>query len=291
MNLSDYIKQLCNELGVSSAELARRTGQTPQNLGRKINHSTLSFDDFQNMLNALGVKMEINFVLPGQEEKTEEPDKRLLTMISLLEEELALEKKKENVFSEINHDFRTALETISGSITLAMNHRDDSDYMVQCIKNMQTACEDISSLINRNSQSEPSKEAVSADILKSRKVLLTDDNEINRGIIREMLEDSGVIVEEAENGAEAVEKLKAGPTEYGLVFMDMIMPVMNGIKAVSIIRETEGISDIPIVAMTAETSEKSRTEAFAAGINDFLAKPVEHSRLISVLGEYLSIKR
>ncbi len=127
--------------------------------------------------------------------------------------------------------------------------------------------------------------------LRGTRLLLTEDNELNREIAKELLEASGFIVDTAEDGTVAVEKVKASePGYYSLVLMDVQMPRMNGYDATKAIRALEdpGLADIPIVAMTANAFEEDRKLALASGMNAHIAKPIDMKKLLEVLTELLS---
>jgi len=108
---------------------------------------------------------------------------------------------------------------------------------------------------------------------KGIKVLVVEDNKPNRMLIREYSKELGCESEFAENGQKAIEKLKEGNT-YNLILMDLHMPVMGGAEASRIIRK-EVNKDIPIIALTAAVLKEDRENAEAAGMNDFLTKPID----------------
>ena len=123
-----------------------------------------------------------------------------------------------------------------------------------------------------------------------KKVLLVEDNEMNREIATEILEEDGVIVDAAEDGTVAVQKMEnAVPGEYDLILMDVQMPVMDGYEATRRIRAMKdpAIANITILAMTANAFEEDRQAALAAGMNDFLTKPIEIQKMKETLARYL----
>lgn len=130
-------------------------------------------------------------------------------------------------------------------------------------------------------------------VLEGRKVLLVDDNEMNREIAMDMLTDNGVIVDTAENGFIAVEKVAASkPGDFDMVLMDIQMPVMDGYEATRRIRAlpNKALAGIPIVAMTANAFDEDRKASSAAGMNAHLAKPVGADVLCKVLSEFIGAR-
>ena len=122
------------------------------------------------------------------------------------------------------------------------------------------------------------------------RLLLVEDNELNREIAQELLTENGFAVDIAEDGTVAVRKVaEAEPGTYALVLMDVQMPVMNGYEATRAIRalEDKRRAEIPIVAMTANAFEEDRQLALAAGMNDHVSKPINMDRLLEVLHRFL----
>ena len=123
-----------------------------------------------------------------------------------------------------------------------------------------------------------------------RRVLLAEDNDMNREIAVELIGMTGVTVETAVNGLEAVEKIITSPAGYyDLIFLDIQMPIMDGYEAARQIRRLsrDDIKALPIVAMTANAFSEDVEMAKAAGMNDHIAKPVDMNRVMAVLKYYL----
>ena len=123
-----------------------------------------------------------------------------------------------------------------------------------------------------------------------RRVLLVEDNELNREIAVEILHEYGFLVDTAENGAIAVDKVRSSPAgRYDLVLMDIQMPVMDGYTATQRIRALNdpARAAVPIVAMTANVFEEERKRAFDCGMNAFLSKPLVIDALIAALQDIL----
>ena len=115
-------------------------------------------------------------------------------------------------------------------------------------------------------------------------VLVVEDNEINQLVAREILERFGVQVEFASNGREALERVHSG---IDLVFMDIQMPEMDGYEATRRLRQQEGLSDLPIIAMTAGVFKEDRQRCFEAGMNGFVMKPVTPESILEVLKKWV----
>ena len=122
-----------------------------------------------------------------------------------------------------------------------------------------------------------------------KRILLVEDNELNREIAVEILQMTGAEVETAENGKIAVEKVEASPKGlYDLVFMDIQMPVMNGYEATAAIRSLPGEQGkLPIVAMTANAFAEDVQLAKNTGMNGHIAKPLDMNKLNDVLENWL----
>ena len=126
--------------------------------------------------------------------------------------------------------------------------------------------------------------------LEGKKILLVEDNELNREIAVDILEDEGMIVDTAEDGDIAVEKMRnAVDGQYDLILMDIQMPRMNGYDATRAIRAlpNPAAAGIPIVALTANAFDEDKRNAFAAGMNGHLAKPIDIPKLLETLSKFL----
>ena len=117
-------------------------------------------------------------------------------------------------------------------------------------------------------------------------ILLADDVEINRELCITLLNDTGLVIETAENGLEALSKATA--TEYAVILMDMQMPVMDGLEATQAILKLPGRENTAIIAMTANAFEEDRHACERAGMVDFLAKPVEPEQLYHTLAKWIA---
>ena len=125
---------------------------------------------------------------------------------------------------------------------------------------------------------------------RGKHILLAEDNELNREIAVEILSKYGFVVDTAENGVEAVKKIKESkPGDYDLVLMDVQMPLMDGGEATRQIRALPdpALAKIPILAMTANAFEEDRKSSLECGMNGFLSKPINIEELIAALSSLL----
>ncbi len=139
---------------------------------------------------------------------------------------------------------------------------------------------------------EGTKETVQKEqaAFNGRSILLVEDNELNQEIAMEILKEAGFEVDVADDGAVAVEKMKAAkPGRYDLILMDIQMPILNGYDATRQIRglERKEIAGIPIIAMTANAFEEDKQAALEAGMNGHIAKPIDVGMLMAALEEIL----
>ncbi|HJV85900.1 MAG TPA: response regulator [Noviherbaspirillum sp.] len=119
-----------------------------------------------------------------------------------------------------------------------------------------------------------------------RRILLAEDNPVNQQIALRMLETLGCVTDTAEDGQQAVDKLRA--TDYDLVLMDCEMPGMDGYQATRMIRASQGSSKrTPVVALTASSSQDEREKCIACGMDDFLSKPIRPQQVKGTLARWL----
>lgn len=122
--------------------------------------------------------------------------------------------------------------------------------------------------------------------LKDKKILIIDDDMRNVFAISSLLEEKGIKVVVGKNGKEGIEKLKI-EENIDLILMDIMMPVMDGYEAMRRIRNEIGLEDTPIIALTAKAMKGDKEKAIESGANDYLTKPVDVERLISLLRVWL----
>ena len=146
-------------------------------------------------------------------------------------------------------------------------------------------------------KTQPDNDATAAELKEgaapssdTRRILIVDDNEINLEIEREVLKEAGFLVEMAENGKIAMDKVQSSvPGYYDLILMDIQMPVMDGYHATREIRKIENpaLSGIPIIAVSANTFEEDKRMAMESGMNAHLPKPLDTNRLYKLIKKFL----
>ena len=141
----------------------------------------------------------------------------------------------------------------------------------------------------KQKQEMPKIPDTSAD-LAGKRVLLVEDNELNREIASEILSASGLIIETANDGTEAVKMMRdLPPNHFDLILMDVQMPIMNGYEATIEIRKLKdpARSNIPIIAMTANAFNEDKAQALQSGMNDHVAKPLDVETLFETIRKYI----
>ena len=134
--------------------------------------------------------------------------------------------------------------------------------------------------------SRPSRRSVEAKSLQrliGLHILVVDDSDISRFLIAHVLAKEGAIATFANDGAQALDALRSSPQPFDAVLMDIHMPVMDGLTATRAIRQELGMTHLPVIAFTAAVLEKERQDAMAAGLDDFLAKPVNLEEIVTLL--------
>jgi CheY-like chemotaxis protein len=116
-------------------------------------------------------------------------------------------------------------------------------------------------------------------------ILLAEDNLINQKLAHFMLSKAGYLLTIVKNGEEAVDTFTSEPGKFHMIFMDIQMPQMDGLDATRTIRE-KGFTDIPIIAMTAQTMKGDREKCLKAGMDDYIAKPIKREVVFSMVKKW-----
>ena len=137
--------------------------------------------------------------------------------------------------------------------------------------------------------SRPERAELMFSDVRGARVLLVEDNATNQLIARELLERAGMHVEVADNGREALERVRAQPLEnhWDIVLMDVQMPEMDGYSATAAIRRIPDFERLPIIALTAHVLADERTRCYQAGMNDYISKPIDPDELLATMHRWL----
>jgi CheY-like chemotaxis protein len=135
-----------------------------------------------------------------------------------------------------------------------------------------------------NVDAENAVEALNRDF-PGQPVLIVDDDEFIRCILMDMLSDTGLSLDEAQDGREAVALCTQKP--YALVLMDLLMPVMSGLEATALIRQLPGMERAPILALTGNSNVADRIQCLEVGMSDFITKPIRSEALAAILLHWL----
>ena len=141
---------------------------------------------------------------------------------------------------------------------------------------------------SEESLQKPHTKTASLEKIRGAHLLLVEDNEINQQVAVELLESEGFMVEVAGNGKKAIEIINTSQKPFDLVFMDLQMPVMDGYTATEILRKNDKWQSLPILAMTADAMSGVQKKVLAAGMNDYVTKPIDIDELYSVMVKWVN---
>ncbi|MCL1911432.1 MAG: ATP-binding protein [Leptospirales bacterium] len=182
---------------------------------------------------------------------------------------------------------KAIIESMGGEIWIESEMGEGSSFIIEFkleanLDNVESAAKDLTEHGIDAIKNEP-------NMFSDYVIMLAEDVELNREIIANILEPTGIAIEYAENGAEAVKMFQESPSKYRLILMDIQMPEMDGFEASRRIRASglEEAESIPIVAMTANVFREDIEKCLAAGMNAHLGKPIEVDELIKKLKQYL----
>lgn len=291
MKTADIINTVCSELGITKADLAKRMEMLPSSLYRKLARESMTFEELQKCLDILGVTIEFTLTYPnGNERSSQAKQEMLLERMDLLETELEAVRKMTIFHKKSLKDLRTELHSAEGYAELGTRHGSRAEQYMEKIQQVLTNMElTVAYALGESPNDDPwGEEPADIETLAGKRVLLVDDNEMNREIMKEILVDHGMAVEEAEDGSQAVSAVKTRePGYYHFVLMDIEMPVMDGYESTMRIRKLPNRirANVPVVALTANAFPESKERAMDVGMDDFLAKPVNSSRLLKSLAK------
>ena len=293
MNTTEIINGICSQMGISKAELAKRIGLYPSYLYKKLSKESINYKENKKCLDVLGVEVELQFQFPdGHRFSSQENHKQIVERMGVLEKKLEAASKVDEFRKKSLRELRTELNSAVGYAELCRRHGAQMDSYLDKLSVVHGSMErTISFALGESFHDEADEiEPVQIEQLQGKRVLLVDDNELNREILAEVLLDHGLLFEEADNGSKAVAAVKEHePGYYQFILMDIEMPEMDGYEATLKIRKLPNRirANTPIIAFTANAVSENRDRAFAVGMDDFLVKPVKTTRLLSCLNKLL----
>lgn len=184
---------------------------------------------------------------------------------------------------------KSIIDMMGGTIDVDTEQGKGTEFTIRLTLKLQTQYD----TQNELKQSEVIDELLltNEELFKDKRLLLVEDNALNREIAYEILSQYGFSIDMANDGAEALDKItNAQPNSYDLIIMDIQMPIMNGYEATRRIRalEDQQLSSIPILAMTANAFDEDRKVAKECGMNGFLSKPINIDEIAQELRRILS---
>lgn len=295
MNASKTIRQVCDDLDISLSELARRTEQFPSTLSRKLSKNNISCDEFEEYLSAVGASAQIKIEYPnGKILDINTIPERIAERIALLEAQHDLDVKNLAFHKKLAKDIRTEANSMLNISELLRKHSDDAQSVEQLTEKLVSSLMSIESAVahylGEGDPVEMGDFPADPELIRGKRMLLVDDNDLNREMGRDVATEYGCEVEVAENGKEAVELIrKAAPGYYDFVLMDLEMPVMDGFEATRLIRGIPNRvrASVPIIAVTADSASDRRQRAIDVGMDGYIVKPVSVRRILHVLSRLI----
>lgn len=188
---------------------------------------------------------------------------------------------------------RSIVKMMGGKIEVESELGQGTEFTVKVVFMLQDVDEEQMNAdvqLRNKAQEEEREQALQKALFTGKKILLAEDNPLNREIAKKLLMGQGFLVDEAVDGNAVVEKVAASHAgEYSVVLMDIQMPMMDGYEATRAIRDLDNrmLANVPIVAMTANAFGEERKKAFACGMNGYVTKPIEINVLFETLKQII----
>ena len=203
-----------------------------------------------------------------------------------------IDKAKQNIMDAIHHMDKSKLIVIAN--VTSRNKIEELDLEQSNVIFKPVTLTKLKAVLGNTANASPKLVEESLAIQQTKfdaHILVTEDNIINQKLIKRILEEHGITVDIANNGLESFEKRRSG--NYDLLFMDIQMPVMDGIEATHEIldyEEDEEVAHVPIVALTANALKGDRERFLGEGMDEYITKPIETTELLYILNKFLSKK-
>lgn len=291
MKASEIINQACEHQGVSKAELANRVGIFPSSLYRKLANESMTLNELQKYLQAIGVTARVELVYDdGTAYDSTENHAQLLNHLEIMKKEMDLKENALQLQRKAFKDLRTDLNSAVGYLELGQKNEKKTSECLAKLKNVHSSMgRTIAYALGEGfGEEEEIVDDSSIEALEGKRVLVVDDNKINQEIISDLLEEYGLMVETSDNGEEAIDKvIKNDPGYFNFIIMDIEMPGIDGYDTTTRIRKMPNRirANVPIIALSANANPDDRRKAALVGMDAFLAKPVDSHVLLSGLAK------
>ncbi len=293
MTTLEIINNVCDKLGISKAALAKKIGMLPSSLYRKLDRDSMSLQELQKCLDLLNVSLSVNIKYPdGTVEDPQVNYELLLEKYNVVNKELTTINMTNEFQRKSLKELRTELTNASAYLDLSKKRAADSSLYLNKVR---TSLNSMDVTIAYALGEEPtikrqSNEPINIEVLKGKRILIVEDNELNRSVIKDVLSDYDLTIEEVDNGKDAITKINQNvPGYYQCILMDIEMPEMDGFETTINIRNLNNRirSNTPIIALTANATAINKEKSVVVGMDGFLTKPIDTNQLLYSLEKVL----
>lgn len=293
MTTLEIINNVCNKLGISKAALAKKIGMLPSSLYRKLDRDSMSLQELQKCLDLLNVSLSVNINYPdGTVQDPQVNYELLLEKYNVINKELTTINMTTEFQRKSLKELRTELTNASAYLELSKKRTDDASLYLNKVRTSLNSM-DVTiayALGEEPSIKKQSNEPINLEVLKGKRILIVEDNELNRSVIKDILSDYDLTIEEVNSGKDAITLINQNvPGYYQCILMDIEMPEMDGFETTINIRNLNNRirSNTPIIALTANATSTNKEKSVVVGMDGFLTKPIDTNQLLYSLEKVL----
>ena len=293
MTTLEIINNVCNKLGISKAALAKKIGMLPSSLYRKLDRDSMSLQELQKCLDLLNVSLSVNINYPdGTVQDPQVNYELLLEKYNVINKELTTVNMTTVFQRKSLKELRTELTNASAYLELSKKRTDDASLYLNKVRTSLNSM-DVTiayALGEEPSIKKQSNEPINLEVLKGKRILIVEDNELNRSVIKDILSDYDLTIEEVNSGKDAITLINQNvPGYYQCILMDIEMPEMDGFETTINIRNLNNRirSNTPIIALTANATSTNKEKSVVVGMDGFLTKPIDTNQLLYSLEKVL----
>ena len=293
MTTLEIINNVCNKLGISKAALAKKIGMLPSSLYRKLDRDSMSLQELQKCLDLLNVSLSVNINYPdGTVQDPQVNYELLLEKYNVINKELTAINMTTEFQRKSLKELRTELTNASAYLELSKKRTDDVTLYLNKVRTSLNSM-DVTiayALGEELSIKKQSNEPINLEVLKGKRILIVEDNELNRSVIKDILSDYDLTIEEVNSGKDAITLINQNvPGYYQCILMDIEMPEMDGFETTINIRNLNNRirSNTPIIALTANATSTNKEKSVVVGMDGFLTKPIDTNQLLYSLEKVL----